>query len=206
MSQFSKNAMDTILSKQLAIKIAKKYNMQFRVYGKGHGIVGALSAIGCVLDSDHTFETLAYRREENIGKSRKTNDFKVKRLSEESYPYTYNNYDQKNSRVLITPHGPDPVFCGIRGEDPLLTLYFLKNLCIEEVLDGYMIFRSNQGTNLHLTKEKRRVDMKPYTAGYINCEVTTMPYTINGGHVIFKVKDRYDYVLPVAVYQPTGSN
>src|SRR5690606_4702660 len=99
LSQFSKNAMDTILSKQLAIKIAKKYNMQFRVYGKGHGIVGALSAIGCVLDSDHTFETLAYRREENIGKSRKTNDFKVKRLSEESYPYTYNNYDQKNSRV-----------------------------------------------------------------------------------------------------------
>ena len=203
-SQFSRNAMDTILSKQLAIKIAKKYKMQFRVFGKGYGIVGALSAIGCILDSDHTFETLAYRREENIGKSRKTNDFKVKRLSEESYPYTYNNYDQKNSRVLITPHGPDPVFCGIRGEDPLLTLYFLKNLCIEEELDGYMIFRSNQGTNLHLIKESKGVDMKPYTAGYINCQVATMPYTISGGHVIFKIKDKYNYVLPVAVYQPTG--
>ena len=90
--QFSKNAMDTILSKQLAIKIAKKNNIQFRVFGKGHGIVGALSAIGCILDSDHTFETLAYRREENIGKSRKTSELKVKRLSDESYPYTYNNF------------------------------------------------------------------------------------------------------------------
>lgn len=202
--QFSKNAMDTILSKQLAIKIAKKNKMQFRVFGKGYGIVGALSAIGCILDSDHTFETLAYRREENIGKNRKTDDFKVKRLSEESYPYTYNNFDRKNLRVLITPHGPDPVFCGIRGEDPFMTVYFLKNLCIEEELDGYMIFRSNQGTNLHLAKENNGIDMKPYTAGHINCKVATMPYTINGGHVIFKIKDKYDYVLPVAVYQPTG--
>lgn len=202
--QFSKNAMDTILSKQLAIKIAKKNNIQFRVFGKGHGIVGALSAIGCILDSDHTFETLAYRREENIGKSRKTSELKVKRLSDESYPYTYNNFDQKNSRSLITPHGPDPVFCGIRGEDPLLTMFFLKNLCIEEELHGYMIFRSNQGTNLHLTKENVGTDMRPYTAGHINCEVATMPYTINGGHVIFKIKDKFNYMLPVAVYQPTG--
>ncbi len=204
LSQFSKNAMDTILSKQLAIKVAKKNNIQFRVFGKGHGIVGALSAIGCILDSDHTFETLAYRREENIGKSRKANDLKVKKLSDESYPYTYNNFDQKNSRVLIIPHGPDPVFCGIRGEDPLLTMFFLKNLCIEEELDGYMIFRSNQGTSLHLTKENYGIDMKPYTAGHINCEVATMPYTINGGHVIFKVKDKCNCMLPVAVYQPTG--
>ncbi|VFJ13782.1 tRNA(Ile)(2)-agmatinylcytidine synthase [Candidatus Nitrosocosmicus franklandus] len=202
--QFSKNAMDTILSKQLAIKIAKKNNIQFRLFGKGHGIVGALSAIGCLLDSDHTFETLAYRREQNIGKIRKTNDVKVKRLSDESYPYTYNNFDKKNSRILITPHGPDPVFCGIRGEDPLLTLFFLKNLCIEEELDGYMIFRSNQGTNLHLTKENKVTDMKPYTAGHINCEVATTPNTIKGGHVIFKIKDKYNCMLPVAVYQPTG--
>lgn len=204
LSQFSKNAMDTILSKQLAIKIAKKNNMQFQVFGKGYGIVGALSAIGNFLDSDYTFETLAYRKEENIGKSRKTNDLKVKRLSEESYPYTYNNFDQKNSRILITPHGPDPVFCGIRGEDPLLTVFFLKNLCIEEELDGYMIFRSNQGTNLHLIKENNGTDIKPYSAGHINCEVATTPHTINGGHVIFKIKDKYNCMLPVAVYQPTG--
>lgn len=201
---FSKYAMDTILSKQLAIKIAKKNKIQFHIFGKGYGIVGALSAIGCILDSDHTFETIAYRNEENLGKGRKTNYLRVKRLSEESYPYTYNNFDQKNFRVLISPHGPDPVFCGIRGEDPLLTTFFLKNLCIEEELDGYMVFRSNQGTNLHLVKESKGIDVKPYTAGHINCEVATSPYTINGGHVIFKIKDKFNCMLPVAVYQPTG--
>ncbi len=201
---FSGSAMDTILSKQLAIKIASKNNMQFSIFGKGYGIVGALAATGCLLDSDHTFETIAYRSKENIGTNRKTDDFKVKKLSEQSYPYTYNNFDIKNKRILITPRGPDPVFCGIRGEDPFITTLFLKNLCIEEELDGYMIFRSNQGTNLHLVKENNGINIKPYTSGRIICQVVSTPSVINGGHVIFKIKDRFGIILPVAVYKPTG--
>ena len=201
---FSGSAMDTILSKQLAIKIANKNNMQFSIFGKGYGIVGALAATGCLLDSDHTFETIAYRSKENIGTNRKTDDFKVKKLSEQSYPYTYNNFDIKNNRILITPRGPDPVFCGIRGEDPFMTTLFLKNLCIEEELDGYMIFRSNQGTNLHLVKENNGINIKPYTSGRITCQVVSTPSVINGGHVIFKIKDRFGSILPVAVYKPTG--
>ena len=201
---FSGSAMDTILSKQLAIKIASKNNMQFSIFGKGYGIVGALAATGCLLDSDHTFETIAYRSKENIGTNRKTDDFKVKKLSEQSYPYTYNNFDIKNNRILITPRGPDPVFCGIRGEDPFMTTLFLKNLCIEEELDGYMIFRSNQGTNLHLVKENNGINIKPYTSGRITCQVVSTPSVINGGHVIFKIKDRFGSILPVAVYKPTG--
>jgi tRNA(Ile2)-agmatinylcytidine synthase len=201
---FSGSAMDTILSKQLAIKIASKNNIQFSIFGKGYGIVGALAATGCLLDSDHTFETIAYRSKENIGTNRKTDDFKVKKLSEQSYPYTYNNFDIKNNRILITPRGPDPVFCGIRGEDPFMTTLFLKNLCIEEELDGYMIFRSNQGTNLHLVKENNGINIKPYTSGRITCQVVSTPSVINGGHVIFKIKDRFGSILPVAVYKPTG--
>jgi tRNA(Ile2)-agmatinylcytidine synthase len=196
--------MNTILSKQLAIKIANKNDMQFSIFGKGYGIVGALAATGCLLDSDHTFETIAYRSKENIGTSRKTDNLKVKELSEQSYPYTYNNFDIKNNRILITPRGPDPVFCGIRGEDPFITTLFLKKLCIEEELHGYMVFRSNQGTNLHLVKENSGINIKPYTSGHITCQVVSTPSVINGGHVIFKIKDEFDSILPVAVYQPTG--
>ena len=201
---FSESAMDTILSKQLAIKIANKNHVQFNIFGKGYGIVGALAAIGCLLDSDHTFETIAYRSKGNIGTNRKTDNFKVKKLSEQSYPYTYNNFDNKNNRILITPRGPDPVFCGIRGEDPFITTLFLKNLCIEEELEGYMIFRSNQGTNLHLVKENSGIDIKPYTSGHITSQVASTPSVTNGGHVIFKIKDGFGGFLPVAVYQPTG--
>lgn len=202
--RFSENAMNSLLSKQLAIKIAKKNNIDFRGFGKGYGLVGAIAAVGCLLNADHTFETIAYRSEENIGTIRETDRFRVKKLSEETYPYTYNNYDNKNFRVMITPHGPDPVFCGIRGEDPVLTTYFLKKLCIEEQLEGYMVFRTNQGTNLHLTREKSVEEIRPYTSGFIKCQVVSIPQIINGGHVIFKIKDKFNHTVPVAVYQPTG--
>ena len=67
-----------------------------------------------------------------------------------------------------------------------------------------MIFRSNQGTNLHLVKENRGINIKPYTSGRITCQVVSTPSVINGGHVIFKVKDGFGSILSVAVYQPTG--
>ncbi len=199
----SNDAMDTVLSKQLAEKTAKKNSIQYHLFGKGHGLVGALAAIGCCLDADHTYETIAYRKKENIGAIRKIDISKVKKISDESFPNTFNNFDYRKKRVLIAPHGPDPVFCGIRGEDPSITIKFMENLQIDEDLDGYMTFRSNQGTNLHLTKERSLSGILPFTSGHINCQLITKPYVINGGHVIFYVKDNFNDILPVAVYEPT---
>lgn len=201
---FCNSAMDTVLSKQLAEKTANKNCIQYHIFGKGYGLVGALSAIGCCLNNDHTFETIAYRKEENTGTERKIEKNNIKRLSEHSFPNTFNNFDHRKNRVLIAPHGPDPVFCGIRGEDPISTLSFIKNLNIKEELDGYMIFRSNQGTNFHLMNEQKISNILPFTAGHINCQVITKPKIINGGHVIFHVKDNFNDILPVAVYKPTG--
>ena len=199
----SKNAMDTILSKQLAEKIARKNSIQFFQFGKGYGLVGALAAIGCYLNTDHTYETIAYRKKENIGTIRRINENRLKKLSDESFPYTFNNFDYQKKRVLIAPHGPDPVFCGIRGEDPMITTLFIESLQIDEKLEGYMVFRSNQGTNLHLVKERKLSKILPFTAGHVNCQLITKPNVINGGHVIFYVKDESNDILPVAVYEPT---
>lgn len=201
---FSNSAMDTVLSKQIAEKITLKNRIQYHVFGKGHGIVGALAAIGNCLDSDYTFETIAYRKKENIGTIRKIEGYKVKKMDYESSPFTFNNFDYKNKRILIAPHGPDPVFCGIRGEDPLITTLFLKNLQVDEDLDGYMVFRSNQGTNQHLVTEKKISKILPYMSGYIRCQVYTKPIVIRGGHVIFYISDYSSNKLPVAVFEPTG--
>ncbi|MBA3749567.1 MAG: DUF1743 domain-containing protein [Nitrosopumilus sp.] len=200
---FSKDAMDTVLSKQVAENIARKNSIQYYLFGKGYGLVGALAAIGCHLDTDHTYETIAYRKKENVGALREIDGYRVKKLSDESFPHTFNNFDYKEKRILITPRGPDPVFCGIRGEDPISTTQFIKNLQINENLDGYMAFRSNQGTNLHLTRERKLSNILPFTSGYINCQLITKPSIINGGHIIFYVKDNFNDVLPVAVYEPT---
>ncbi len=200
---FNMYAMDSVLSKQIAEKIASKNKIQYHLIRKGYGLVGALASIGCILNKDHTYETIAYRKSENLGTERKIDKYRVKKLNDELSPYTFNNFDFKKNRILISPHGPDPVFCGIRGEDPITTALFLKYLQIKEELEGYITFRSNQGTNHHLTNKQRLSNILPFTAGITKCQVITKPTTIRGGHIIFYVKDYFNDIMPVAVYAPT---
>ena len=201
--EFSNIAMFDLLTRQKAEKIAQKYNMQYFVRGNGQGLVGSLGAIGCLLHEDHTFEAIAYRMFENCGTRRKVDPYKVLKFSNETFPHTFNNYDLNHKRILIAPHGPDPIFCGIRGEDPEIVVSSLKRLELEEKLDGYMVFRSNQGTNMHLRNELKLRNIKAYTAGYLRCIVNTKPYIIQGGHLIFTVKDSTGIVFPAAIYAPT---
>src|ERR671914_3026215 len=71
--EFSKRAMFDVISKQNAIKLAAKFGVEYFTLGNGRGLVGALAAIGCLLDGDHTFEAIAYRRPENCGTVRMIN-------------------------------------------------------------------------------------------------------------------------------------
>lgn len=200
---FSRIAMFDILSRQKAQKIAQESNVKYFTFGNGQGLVGSLAAIGCLLDGDHTFEAIAYRKQENCGKPRIVDESKVVQYSNETYPKTFNNYDFDHRRVLITPHGPDPVFCGIRGEDPETVVSCLSKIGPEEKLDGYMVYRSNQGTNMHLQNELRFDAIKAYTSGFLKCTVVSDPYTMQGGHVLFTVQNSGQIML-AAVYEPTG--
>ncbi len=47
-------------------------------------------------------------------------------------------------------------------------------------------------------------DIKAYTSGISRCRVTTNPYTIQGGHVLFTVEDNSKNGCLAAVYEPTG--
>jgi tRNA(Ile2)-agmatinylcytidine synthase len=96
------------------------------------------------------------------------------------------------------------VFCGIRGEDPLVLHNSLKILEIEEDLAGYMIYRSNQGTGMHLQNELKLSKIKSFTSGYANCVIVTNPQIIQGGHVLFTVEDKLKNICLAAVYEPTG--
>ena len=201
--EFSALAMCDIMSKQMSEKVAKAVGIQYFTFGNGQGLVGSLGAMGCVLEGDYTFELIAYRKQKNWGRPRVIEKESVIKFSIDTYPYTFNNYDRNQGRVLIAPHSPDPVFFGIRGESPDIVELALSVLHTEEEIEGWTIFRSNQGTNMHLQHEIRIADIKAYTAGYIRCKVSSKPYVIEGGHVIFTVKQ--DSVeMPAAVYEPTG--
>jgi tRNA(Ile2)-agmatinylcytidine synthase len=203
LQEFSALAMCDVLSRQMAEKVAGAAGVQYFTFGNGQGLVGSLGAMGCLLDGDHTYELIAYRKPENCSAPRVVNEGRVVKFSADSYPNTFNNYDKNHGRVLIAPHGPDPVFFGVRGESPDVVASALPALQPEEELDGWTIFRSNQGTNMHLQNEIRIAEVKAYTAGHLRCTVKGRPRAMEGGHAIFTVEQN-GAEMPAAMYEPTG--
>jgi len=152
---------------------------------------------------DHTLELLSYRKKPKFGKERKISTQSVKTMQENTFPNTFNSFDTKKGRILITPHGPDPVFYGVRGENVDSLVYATKILKSDEKLDGYMIFKSNQGTNDHLKNKLNFKTMKPYASGTITGIVSNSPKIVKGGHVFFKmISENHEFWC--AVYKPTG--
>ncbi len=199
---FSNLALWQLINRNIAKKFAEKNNLEFFYQGNGQGLVGAIGAIGYNFE-DHTLELLSYRKKSKFGKQRKLSASSVKIMQEKTFPHTFNSFDTKRGRVLITPHGPDPVFYGVRGENVDSLLYATKILKTDEKLDGYMIFKSNQGTGDHLKNELNFETMKPYSSGKITGIVSNMPKIEKGGHVFFKILSK-NHEFWCAVYKPTG--
>ena len=159
-TEFSDLALWQLINRNNAKKFAKKNNLEYFYKGNGQGLVGAIGAIGYDFQ-DHTLELLSYRKKQKFGKEREISITSVKEMQEKTYPNTFNSFDTKKGRVLITPHGPDPVFYGVRGENVSSLVYASKIIKSKEKLDGYMIFKSNQGTGDHLKNELTFETMKP---------------------------------------------
>ena len=201
-TNFSNLALWQLIKRNNAKRFVKKNDLEFFYQGNGQGLVGAIGAIGYDFH-DHTLELLSYRKRKKFGKERKISSESVKIMQEKTSPNTFNSFDTKNGRVLITPHGPDPVFYGVRGENVNSLLYATKILKSDEKLDGYMIFKSNQGTGDHLKNELNFENMKPYASGKITGIVSNTPKIVKGGHVFFKIISK-NHEFWCAVYKPTG--
>jgi tRNA(Ile2)-agmatinylcytidine synthase len=203
--RFSSAAMHDVLSRQMAEKTARECGIEYKIFGNGQGLVGSLGAMGCLmLDRDHTFELITYRKQENCGLPRIVDREKVVEFASKTFPYTFNSVDSGHDRVLIAPHGPDPVFFGVRGESAEVVSSALAALQpYQEELEGHMVFRSNQGTNMHLQQEIDLGQAKAYTAGFVRCRVKTRPQAVEGGHVFFAVEQNAAEMM-AAVYEPTG--
>jgi tRNA(Ile2)-agmatinylcytidine synthase len=169
------------------------------------GLIGSLAAIGAGLDSvEHTFEIIAYRIRENLGDPRRIDRESVKLMNAKYEDRTFNNLDPESGRVLVSPHGLDPVLLGIRGYSPNDVLDAFKELQLNEEIERVIIFRTNQGTDAHLGKTRKAVDLKPHQSGALTGRVDDMPRVLRGGHVIFRLRDDSG-LIDCAVYRPTGS-
>ena len=182
--KFSKLALWKLISRRRAKQFVSENNIESFYLGNGQGLVGAISAVGYKF-FDHTFELLCYRKKSQFGKKRGINKDSVKKMQSTTFPETFSSYDIENDRVLITPHGPDPVFYGIRGETIKSVVKASTIVNADEKLDGYMVFKSNQGTGDHLKNELQVNDLKPFTSGFLVGVVCDKPVIEQGGHGIF---------------------
>ena len=201
LSDLSETALYKLIKRNSVKKFSRKNKFELFNLGNGQGLVGALGVIGYRF-TDHTFELLSYRTREKFGSKRIIEKNLVKRMQEKTSKNTFNSYDFENDSVLITPNGPDPVFYGLRGEDPKSVIAASKMLDHDEKLDGYMIFKTNQGTGDHLKNEIDTEKFHPYTSGTIKGTVSSNPEIEKGGHVFFMINTNGKEIR-CAVYKPT---
>ena len=199
--EFAKKAEQSLLTIEEALKLSESINTEIVGFKKGRGIIGGLAAIGENLCQDHTFEIISYRTIENRNKPRRVQASSVKIMDKNS-PLTFNNVDLETGRVLITPRGLDPILCGIRGENPEAVKRAFEMVCINEPVERWMIFRTNQGTDAHLQRLSAIREIKPYSPVVLQGVVSKEPTIIQGGHVIFSIKDETGEV-DCAAYEPT---
>ena len=199
--KFSNLALWKLISRKNAKQFVSENKIDSFYLGNGQGLVGAIGAIGYKF-ADHTFELLSYRKKSQIGKKRIINKDSVRKMQSVTFPDTFNSYDNESNRVLITPHGPDPVFYGIRGETAKSVITASSMVSANEKLDGYMVFRSNQGTGDHLKNELQIDYLEPFTSGFLVGQVCNKPVTEKGGHVFFSVEAKGKRIK-CGVYKPT---
>lgn len=203
---FSRKTIRDIVPLDLAFKVVEKVKAKAISFNGKRGIIGALAAIGELLDStDYTFELIAYRVEENYGKPRLVDKESVLEMDKLFDAQTFLNVDYETGKILITPHGPDPVLLGIRGENAKTVLEAFKRIKVLEPIERWVIFRTNQATDMHLAEVKYVKEIKPYMSVILRGCIREKPKIIRGGHVVFSVSDSLGDTISCIAYEPTGN-
>ncbi len=200
-AEFARQALCNLINRNKAKEFILKNEVESFYLGNGQGLIGAIGALSYDFD-DHTFELISYRDESNFGKKREIIKDSVKKMQDKTYPMTFNSFDETKNRILIAPHGPDPVFFGIRGENIKSVIQSKSLVRSPEKIDGYMVFRSNQGTGAHLQNELDVNNLRPFSSGYIVGTVLDASKIGIGGHLIFSIA-KNDQQIKCAIYKPT---
>jgi len=194
-----KKALSGVVSPHRVRHLLAQHSVKTFELGNGMGLVGAASALAFDETFDHTYELIAYRRPESFGTPRVLDSASVKGMELATWPHTFNSYDHQKRKVLVAPHGPDPVFLGIRGDSPQAVLGAFRLVSYDESLQGHMIYVTNQHTDAHLETE---LDWKAFSSGWTEGRVDSSSIG-PGGHVYFELLNG-SRRLGCAVYEPTG--
>jgi tRNA(Ile2)-agmatinylcytidine synthase len=203
LTAFAKNAETGIVTLKDATKLIREFEGEALGFNTCRGIIGALAAIGESLQGDHTYELIAYRAKENRGSKRQVDEDSIFEMDRLTQPYTFNNVDLEKRRVIITPRGPDPILLGIRGETPEIVKKAFAIVKPLEPVERWVVFRTNQGTDAHLTRAQALNELKPCSSVIARGVVSRNSHIVPVRHVIFSIKDS-TLEVDCAAYEPTG--
>jgi tRNA(Ile2)-agmatinylcytidine synthase len=192
-------AVSRILDVDDSVRLIKSSGAQY-YSAKKRGLVGAAAAATELLTKgDFTFEMLAYRKRALVGSIRRIDPSSVLKMERLCSSFTFNNTD--GDKILITPHGMDPVLYGIRGENPEKLFESVKLIRGEEPCGG-LVYCTNQGTDAHYVKRKIS-EIRLGDAVAVEGTVVGHPTTKVGGHIFLTVSDG-SYSIRAAFYRETG--
>jgi len=198
--EFYLKAVSELVTIEEAEEVAKKAGAKIHKFKNGRGIIGALAAIG--FHGTTTFELIAYRTKKYYGRPRMIDKESVKKMDDLLSPNVFANLDSKKERIIITPKGLDPVFCGIRGltKEAVESAWGMINPL--EPIELTQVFETNHATDAHL-REKTVSEIKPYDCVMVSGKISTNPHTLVGGHVFFTLSDETGSI-DCAAYNKTG--
>ena len=184
-----------------AEEFALSQGCEIHKFKKGRGIIGSLAAISLPLE-DFTYELLAYRIPENYGTERQIDYESVYEMDKRTFPETFENVDYSQNYIAIEPKTPCPVLYGIRSNtvDALKTAKSIVK--VEEPIEDYCIFKTNQHTDMHIQKAQDIKSMKQYGCYEVVGEVKNTPKVIDGGHMFFYIFDESGEI-ECGAYEPT---
>ncbi len=202
--EFSRNAVKRIIDLNQALSLLKSKALFSFGFNGPRGLVGALSAAAYDFPSGYTYELIAYRTKEMRGKKRLVDPRSVYEADSATKGCTFDNVDQENGEIKITPHTPCPVLLGIRGLDADCIKKAFEMIKIDEPVEGYMMFKTNQATDDHIIEVNSIREIEPLTSVSIEGKVAGLPTLMKGGHVFVEITDGVDRIR-VAAYEPTRS-
>ena len=163
------------------------------------GVVGAAAATAWPARRK-TWEIITFRNEKRWGLPREVDARSARRLKGR-FPETFNNYDEDEERMLITPRSPCPVLFGIRAVRPQRLLEAARSIRPGEDWGSSLLFVTNQATGDHISRTGP-ANIGPGTCVETRGAVATVPRAIRGGAVIFTLASGAARI-DCAAYEPT---
>ena len=201
MEEYAFRAIHEFITIEEAEEFGESVGCEIHKFKKGRGIIGSIASISLPLD-DRTYELLAYRAPENFGTERQIDYESVLEMDKRTFPDTFENIDYSEDYIAIEPKTPCPVLYGIRSNTPEVLLEAKDIVKVEEPIDDWCIFETNQHTDMHIQTASRISDMKRFGCYCVCGEVVNKPTIIDGGHMFFYIKDESGKI-ECGAYEPT---